>query len=526
VLLGQNNAHLHFIDALIILVYFAAMAAIGVYFARKNTSTEEYFVGGRSFAGWIIGLGMVGTSISSITFVAYPADSFKTSWIRYILNLALPVVTVIAAFVFLPLFRKRRCLSAYEYLEERFGPPIRFYASFAFIIGQFVRISMILYLLSLLVQEMTGLNATWSILVTGVCVALYTIMGGIDAVLWTDVIQTILLAAGGVVCFATVVLKVPGGLGEVLSLGWQSGKLSFSEFNNGQYSPLPLGFSLSHKTVIMLFILGLVNWLTEYSGNQTVVQKYFAAKSMKEARKALYITVLSSLPIWAFYMFVGTALYAFFHHFPCPQATEILNGQRKAEQILPFFIMNYLPAGIIGFIIAAALAAAMSSLSSGINSIATVSVVDIYKRYVVKEKTDRHYLYLSKMLSTVASALMIVGAIILLDAKTKTLQDTGLTIASILNIGILGIYLIGFFTTICDWRSISLGLLCAICFAGWEVLSQYRIAPQKFQFSFDVYYTSIIGNLLMIIVSLAAGIIIRRRKILDPSLSIWKNAKA
>jgi SSS family solute:Na+ symporter len=121
---------------------------------------------------------------------------------------------------------------------------------------------------------------------------------------------------------------------------------------------------------------------------------------------------------------------------------------------------------------------------------------------------------------------MIAGAIVLLGAKTRTLQDTGLTIASVLNIGILGIYLIGFFTTLCDWRSISLGILCALCFAVWEVLSQYGLVPQKFRFSFDVYYTSIIGNLLMIVVSLSAGFVIKHRKILDPSLSVWKNAKA
>jgi len=520
-----SSINLSITDAIIIIIYFILMAGIGVYFSRKNTSKEKYFVGGRSFPGWIIGFGMVGTSISSVTFVAYPADSFKVSWIRYIPNLALPVVIVLAAFVFLPLFRRTKCLSAYEYLESRFGQPVRFYAALAFVISQLVRISLILFLLSLLVREMTGLDPVLCIFITGICVSIYTVMGGIDAVLWTDVIQTILLAAGGVVCAIAVIVKVPGGLGEIFSMAWQHGKLSFSEFNNGQYSPLPLGFSLSHKTVLMLFVLGAFNWLMEYSGNQTVVQKYFAAKNMKEAKKALWITVCSSLPIWAFYMFVGTALYVFFQYFPAQQATEILSGDRKAEQILPFFILNYLPVGVIGFIIAAALAAAMSSLSGGINSIATVSMVDIYKRYFVKGRNDRHYLYFSRMMSAAAAVLMVIGAIIFLYAKTTTLQDAGTAITSVLSAGLVGIYMIGFFTRLCDWRSICIGISFTICFTIWAVLSGYDILPEQFTAKFDLYYTAILGNLIMLTVSLTTGFFIKRKDALDSSLSIWINSK-
>ncbi|HBG28032.1 MAG: sodium:solute symporter [Planctomycetes bacterium GWF2_41_51] len=513
--------NISFIDSVIIIIYFIAMAAIGVYFSRKNTSTEEYFVGGRSFPGWIIGLGMVGTSISSVTFVAYPADSFKTSWIRFIPNLSLPLVIILAAFVFLPLFRRTKCLSAYEYLEARFGQPVRFYAASAFVISQLVRISLILYLLSLLTQEMTGLDPILSILITGLCVSLYTVIGGIDAVLWTDVIQTIMLAGGGVICAAAVIIKIPGGLGEIFTTAWQHGKLSFSEFNHGQYSQLPLGFSLSQKTVAMLLIFGFVNWLMEYSGNQTVVQKYFAAKNMKEAKKALWITLGSSLPIWAFYMFVGTALYVFFYCFPAQQANEILNGDRKAEQILPFFILHYLPSGVIGFIIAAALAAAMSSLSGGINSIATVSMVDIYKRYLVKRKDDKHYLYISRAIATLTSILMMLGAIVFLYSKTRTLQDTGMAIASVLSAGLVGIYMIGFFTRLCDWRPICIGILFTIFFTFWTVLSQYGILPERFMVKFDLYYTAIVGNCVMIITSLFFSFVFKRKTPLEPSLSIW-----
>ena len=140
-------------DLLTLIAYLLVVMGIGLYFSRKNTNTEEYFVGGRSFSGWVIGLSLVGTSISSITFLAYPADAYKTAWLRYLPNLMLPLAIFIAAYVFLPFFRRGNTITAYEYLENRFGPSIRVYGAVTFIIGQLVRISLILYLLSLLIQE-------------------------------------------------------------------------------------------------------------------------------------------------------------------------------------------------------------------------------------------------------------------------------------------------------------------------------------------------------------------------------------
>jgi len=174
---------LSFADLFALITYLSIVMAIGLYFSRKNTSTEEYFVGGRSFSGWVIGLSLVGTSISSITFLAYPGDAYKTAWLRYLPNLMLPVAIFVAAYVFLPFFRRGNTITAYEYLEDRFGPSIRIYGAITFIFGQLVRISLILYLLSLLIHELTGLSSEMSIILGGVFVAVYTIVGGIDAVI-------------------------------------------------------------------------------------------------------------------------------------------------------------------------------------------------------------------------------------------------------------------------------------------------------------------------------------------------------
>src|SRR5690606_9351534 len=188
------------LDLVVLASYFALVVAMGLWFARKNTSTEEYFVGGRRFRGWVIGLSLVGTSISSVTFIAYPADAFKTTWLRYLPNLTLPIAVALAAWLILPIFRRGRTTTAYEFLEQRFGPSVRVYGAVAFIIAQLVRLATILWLLSLLLQQITGLSPVTAIVLSGLFVGTYTILGGIDAVIWTDVIQTIVLLLGGMAC--------------------------------------------------------------------------------------------------------------------------------------------------------------------------------------------------------------------------------------------------------------------------------------------------------------------------------------
>jgi SSS family solute:Na+ symporter len=489
-----------FIDFVILFFYLAFMALMGIYFSRKNQSTEEYFVGGRSFPGWAIGLSMVGTSISSVTFLAYPADTFKTSWIRFVPNIVMPLGVVIATYYFLPIFRKEKSFSAYEYLEKRFGTSIRCYASVVFILAQVIRIGVVLYLIALLFHELIGLSPEMCILIAGVCVSLYTILGGIDAVIWTDVIQTVVLALGGAICLFVIIDKLPGGLTQIFEVAANADKFSFSELKNGQLEHIGWGLSLRDKTFTMLLLFGLTTWLAQYSSNQSVVQRYFAAKSNKEARKAMFITVLTSMPIWAFYMFLGTALYVFFQIFPDPQATNMLTGFSKSEQIFPYFIINYLPKGLTGLVVAAALAAAMSSLDSSINSISTVATMDIYKRYMVKNQPDRHYLRVGWCFATISAVVMILGALVLLKAETKTIQHTGLAIASVLGGGLLGIYMLGFFTktkgVVCIW----IGIVCTILFTLWAVLSGKGVLPVSISAPFEIYYTIILGNILMFIV--------------------------
>lgn len=513
--------HLHTADILVLLGYLFMMALMGFWFSRRNVNTEEYFLGGRSFRGWVIGLSMVGTSISSVTFLAYPGDAYKTAYLRFLPNLAMPVAVAVAAYLFLPFFRRGKITSAYEYLEGRFGPSIRVYAALTFIVGQLFRVSIILYLVSLVVHEMTGLDSTHCILVSGLFVALYTIVGGFNAVIWTDVIQTLVLMAGGALCLGVIVHLLPGGLGQILSVGAAEGKFAFAELVDGALHPVSWGFSLSEKTATMMLFLGLTLWLTEYCSNQNVIQRYCAAESAREARRAMWVCVGVSVPVWGFFMFLGTSLFVFFQVFPSVEAAEMLDGARKAEQVLPYFIINYLPPGLSGLLIAAALAAAMSSLDSSINAISTIGIVDIYRRHMAKKRSERHYLRVAWLLAAVAATVMIGGAVILAESETKTIQDTGNILVSLLGGGLLGLYLLGFFTRRGDARAVGAGIVATMLFTAWTIMSRYGVLPEALSFPFELYYTVIIGNLVMFTVGFLLGSLLPKRERDLTNLTVW-----
>ncbi len=496
------------LDQLVLLLYMAAVLGLGFYFSRRNVSTEEYFLGGRRFSGWVIGLSLVGTSISSITFIAYPGDAYKTSWLRFLPNLLLPVAVFIAAWLFLPRFRQGNATSAYEFLERRYGPSVRVYGACTFILAQLVRVSTILYLLALLIQEVMGLDPVTAIWVAGVFVAVYTVLGGFDAVIWTDVIQTLVLLLGGLFCLYIIVDLVPGGIATIWDIAIADNKLSFSELRDGELVPVGWGFSLSEKTATMMLLLGLSTWLTEYSSNQNTVQRFCAASSLQQARRGLLVCALSSLPIWAFYMFLGTSLYVFFQLNPTDVSQEILQGSRKAEQILPYFITRYLPNGVLGLVIAAALAAAMSSLDSSINSVTTVAVSDIYRRHIKPGREDRHYLRVAWGIAVVVSVLMVMGALLIMRAETRTLQDAATILVSLFGGGLLGLYLYGFLTRGGDSRAVWIGVAVTMVFTAWSVLASRELLPAALQIPFDLYYTGIIANVLMFcVIALAAAVL-------------------
>ncbi len=512
------------LDYIVLVVYFALVTGAGIYFAKRNKGTEDYFLGGRNFPAWALGVSLVGTSISSITFIAYPGDAFKTAWLRFLPNLSLPIVILIAAIWILPFYRRGNITSAFEYLEGRFGPGTRIYGAVAFIIAQCVRLALILFLISELIFQLTGLPYWLCIVTGGLFVGFYTVVGGIEAVVWTDVVQTFILVAGGIACLFVMIAKLDGGLGQILSEASDAGKFAFAEYDPETRELLPPSwdFTFLKKTALMMFLVGFSQWMYEYTCNQNVVQRYCASRSAHNARVSMWICCFTSIPIWAFFMFLGTALWVFFNHHPHPETQAMLAGVTNAEGVLPFFVIEYLPAGITGLVIAAVLAAAMSSLDSSINAIATVGIVDIYRRHLVKDRDDKHYLRAARNIAIAATAVMILGALLLTRLEKTTINDTVYTFTALTAGGLLGLFLLGMLTTRGDGRAVALGIGLTILFTVYRVLENFGHVPDT---GIDDYYTAIFGHILVFIVGYVLAALLPKRQRDLTNLTVWTQTK-
>ncbi|MEA1951854.1 MAG: sodium:solute symporter [Planctomycetota bacterium] len=494
------------LDIIAIVAYLAAVAGMGVYFARKNKSTEEYFVGNRSFPGWVVGLSMLGTTISSVTFLAFPAAAFKLDWRLIVPNLFVPAVAVLAIVVFIPFFRRGRLTSAFEYLGDRYGPVTRLYGTFSFIFLQLLRLGKILFLVAIPINILTGVPMTTVIVAAGIFIAFYTVAGGIEAVIWTDVIQAIVLIVGGVVCFIYIVMSLPGGLPQIFEIASADGK-----FHVGS-----MDWDLGKRTFWTVAMLGIFNWIVIYSSDQNIIQRYAAAASTREARKATAVYSLVAVPTWVFFFFLGTCVFVFYRVFPDPRIATL-----EADQVFPYFILTKIPAGIAGITIAGVLAAAMSSLDSSINAISTVTVVDILKPYICPGRDDRFYLRFARVLATCTAGMMIGGAVFFQHVPKESMADLSLIVASVFGGCMVGLFMMGFFTTRVDNRSALIALGLAIGLNVYFVLNTLGWLPETMRIDVHAYWVGMIVNGFFVTTAYGISLISKgSRENLD-GLTIW-----
>ncbi|MFI4911648.1 MAG: sodium:solute symporter [Sedimentisphaeraceae bacterium JB056] len=496
-------------DIVALLIYLGLMACMGVYFSRKNTTTDDYFLGGRNFPGWALGLSMVGTSVSSVTFLAFPAAAFVLDWRMVVPNLTLPVVSIIAIVIFIPFFRHGKTASAFEYLEDRFGPIVRLYGAVGFIITQLIRIATVLYLMAIPINLLTGIDILWAIIITGIFVSFYTVAGGIDAVIWTDVIQTITLWVGGLLCLAIMIIKMPHGLGQIMDIAIEDHKFGIGEFK----------WDMGERTFYTMVLAGIVNWIGMYASDQNVVQRYIAAKSMKEARKATAICAIASVPTWAFFFFIGTAMFAFYKVFPDAQIAQL-----EPDQVFPIFILTQLPQFFAGLVIAGVLAAGMSSLDSSINAVSTISIVDILQRFSVKKYTEKQYLIFAQSIALITSVIMIIGAIVFERLPKESMMDMGMIAGGIFSGSKIGLYIAGFFTKRISNKASIIALVITTIFNLYLGLNTINALPENWQMRVHAYWIMTLVNAAFFFIAYLLSFIFKNEKQIE-GLTVW-NEKA
>ena len=427
--LRTGSASFAVLDYITLVVYFIALVLMGVYFSRREKSTEDYFLAGRRIPWWAAGLSIFGTQLSAITFMAIPAHTFRSDWIYIVGNFCITIAAPIFVFFYLPVYRRRQLTTAYEYLEQRFSSAVRKLGSASFVLFQLGRIGIVLYLPALALSKVTGTNIYASVAVMGILATAYTVLGGISAVIWTDVIQVFVLLGGALVGFVVIAADVEGGFGGMLSIASDAGKFRMVDWS----------WDITTTAIWVVVVGKIIENFIPYSSDQTVVQRYLTTSSEKTARRALWTNAFLTIPASLLFFGLGTALWVYYSSFP-----ERLDPSGRGDDILPWFVATELPAGIAGLVIAGLFAAAMSSIDSSMNSIATAITTDFY-RPMKPGAPDEHYLRFAKGLTFVVGAAGTLFALYMAALQSKSMFDQYIKVIGLFGGGMAGLFALGVF---------------------------------------------------------------------------------
>ncbi|MEY4939345.1 MAG: hypothetical protein RIQ93_1080 [Verrucomicrobiota bacterium] len=486
-----SPAHFTPLDLVVLAGYFLITLAVGLAFWKRGRSVQGFTAAEGNLPGWLTGLSILGTYVSSISFLALPGKAFATNWNSFAFSLSLPLATWLAVKFFLPFYRHGGQMSAYAHLEARFGGWARTYASACYLLTQLARIGTVTYLMALPMNVLLGWDIRLIIVITGVATTVYTFIGGIVAVIWTDAIQTVILVGGALTCAALMLSSLPGGPTELFAIANTHEKFSLGDF----------GASLSAPTFWVVLVYGVVINLQNFGVDQNYVQRYHTAKSDAEARKSVCLGGLLYVPVSALFFFIGTALFAYYTSHPDALPAEY-RDPAKSDSVFPWFIVTALPPGITGLLIASIFAAAMSTISSSLNSSATIVLDDYYQRFIEPAATERRKMRVLQV-TTIAVGLVGTG-IALAMIQVKSALDAWWMLAGIFGGGMLGLFLLGVLSRAAS-RGALIGVLAGVVVILWMSLSpKWTGAAGAWRSPFHGFLTIVLGTAAVLLVGLLA----------------------
>lgn len=489
---------MRFIDILIFVIYLVGIVLYGSSFYRKNKSSAAFTLGNRKIPTWVISMSIFATFVSSISYLALPGQAFSTNWNPFVFSLSLPFASWMAAKFFVPLYRSVNSPSAYTYLELRFGSWAKIYVSLMYLLTQLMRSGTILFLLALTLNVFLGWNMVTIIIITGISVMIYTLLGGIQAVIWTDAIQGIILIAGAIVTVILLLFSMPEGPGQLFRIASENNKFSPGSFEPG----------LSTSTFWVVLIYGIFINLQNFGIDQNYIQRYLTAGSEKEAKKSAVYGALMYIPVSFLFLFIGTALFCYYKANP-----GILPEGITGDRVFPFFIINNMPAGLTGILIASVFAAGMSTISTSVNSSATVLLNDYFKKSLRpgdEERSSMKILYTSTLIFSLLSILVAIAMI-----NVQSALDAWWKLASVFSGGMLGLFLLGYFSKKVTNTAAITGVIAGVVVIAWMSLSPVLFSGdlQKFASPFHSYMTIVFGTTVIFVVGFFAGMLIKNRKL-------------
>jgi SSS family transporter len=415
-------------DIAVLLIYFLGVLALGTYIGRRQHDVNDYFVGHRNVPWWAIMSSIVATETSALTFIGVPALAFATdiSFIQIVVGYL--IGRVVVSLLFIPSYFKGELITVYEVLNTRFGRGVQRFASAIFLVTRSLADGVRLFATAIVLVVMTGLTDIQAITIIAVITVIYCYIGGMRAVIWTDLAQLAVYVVGAI--FAAIILldDIPGGWTEVVRLGQQHHKWNFVAW--------PLDFTKNY-TIWAGVIGGAFFTTATHGADQLMGQRYLCARSQRQATGALLGSGVIVFLQFSLFLIIGVMLFAYYTHFPPnPPLT-------KTDEVFPHFIVNHLPIGIRGLVIAALFAAAMSTLSSSLNSSSASTVADFY-RPLDKKKDEGYDLRVARGMTVVWAFVQLIVAY--LARREPSVLEAGLTIAAFTNGSLLGIFLLGVLT--------------------------------------------------------------------------------
>ena len=481
----------HWFDWIVIGLYFVVMFLIGMFFARRTKSTDDYFKAGGRVPALVTAMSIYATALSSISFIAIPASVYNNSWLLGMAPLGIILMVLWAAYTFVPFFRRVNVTTAYEYLGRRFDNSFRLVGSLTFILFHVVRMAIVIYLPTLAIQQvLPTLNPVLiTVIVSIFCVA-YTSMGGIEAVLWSDAIQTVVLLLGAFLVIIVGFSSAPEGIGQGFKLLADDGKIISPDF---------FSLDLAKSSIWVMIVGGFVNSIYSYVGSQDIVQRYATNKDENEAKKSLFMNVPLLCTSVIIFIGMGSALYIYFHF--KTTLPENVNG----NAILPYFVVNALPVGISGLVIAAIFAAAQSTVSSSLNSVSTCMTADILE-YFKPDMEDASKLKFARLSSWIVGIFSTLLAIYFIFNGQSDMFLYFQAITGLLGGPIAAVFLVGIFFDKIESKAVWVGFDLSVIVAFYVsdpdgMLTKFipgYAKPKIFEFmiSFIIIGVGVIGSFL------------------------------
>ncbi len=466
------------LDFAILVAYMAGMVGLGLWLGRGARDVADYAVGGRDQSWWLILFSIIATETSSVTFLSIPGFAYERNFTWIQIALGFVIGRFVVAFVLLPEYFRGALFTSYEVLHRRFGGATQQTASVLFIVTRSLADGLRLFLSAIVLQEMTGISIPWAVAALGITTIVYSYAGGIRAVLWTDLIQFFLYLAGALVAFAAILNRLPGGWDQLVDMGHAAGKFRVFDFALDWSEPYGFWAGL---------VGGVFITLGSHGVDQLMVQRYLSARGLPEARRALSVSGIIVVAQFAFFLLIGVGLWSFYQLHPPAVPFD------RPDRVFARFILDELPVGMVGLLLGAIFAAAMTS---SLNSCATVAVNDLYVPLAGRQVPPERQLRLTRVLTAVFGMVQIAVGIAG-QWLASSIVSSVLGIAAFTTGIVLGVFFLGIFTRRVGQREALVGLVLGLAGMTWIFFATSLAWP----------WYALVGSLLTVTAGLAASFI-------------------